>query len=152
MGTLRSRGLRKTPAFVFSIIMMGVFVAVCASCTESSPAETQAKYTDLTDIDAIQIVKEHLAQKEFSYVPPSKQNECDEDASKECTEEKIRVVGYCRALVENSGIWSVIHLPEHSLWRVRVARSDPFWGDTVLYWDLYQHTGYINPASTQIKC
>ena len=151
MGTLRSRVLPKSLAFVL-LMMMALFLAVCVSCTEGSSSDSQPKYPNLTDIQAIQIVKEHLAVKEFSYVPPSKPSECGEDASAECAEETIRVVGYCRALVESSGIWSVVHLSEYALWRVRVARSEPFWGDTVLYWDLYQDTGYINPASNQIKC
>ena len=151
MGTLRSRVLSKSPALVLPMAV-GVFLAVCVSCTESSFSDSQSKYPNLTDIEAIQIVKEHLAVKEFSYVPPSKPSECGDHASEECTKETVRVVGYCRTLVESSGIWSVVHLPEYALWRVRVARSDPFWGDTVLYWDLYQHTGYINPASNQIKC
>ena len=131
---------------------VALFVVACVACSESSSSETQAKYPDLTGIEAIQIVKAHLVEKEFTYIPPSKPSECKDDTSGECTEEPVRVVGYCRALVESGGIWSVVHLAEYSLWRVRVARSEPFWGDTVLYWDLYQHTGYVNPASTQIKC
>lgn len=149
--TLRSWLVRKILIRVLAVTL-GASVVACVACSESSSSETQAKYPDLTGIEAIQIVKDHLAEKEFSYLPPSKPSECKDDTSGECTEEPVRVVGYCRALVESGGIWSVVHLAEYSLWRVRVARSEPFWGDTVLYWDLYQHTGYVNPASTQIKC
>ena len=153
-GTLRSWLVRNIVIRVLAV-MVGAFVVVCVACSESSSSEAQPKYPDLTGIEAIQIVKDHLAKKEFSYLPPSKPSEpseCKDDTPGKCTEEPVRVVGYCRALVQSGGIWSVVHLPEYSLWRVRVARSEPFWGDTVLYWDLYQHTGYINPASTQIKC
>ncbi len=152
MGNLWGCRSRWFPSLVLSIMMV-VFVVTCVSCSERESSGTQAKYPNLTDIGAMQIVKDYLTVKEFSYLPPSKPDECDGDTSGECMEElPVRVVGYCRALIESRGIWSVVHLPEHSLWRVRVARSEPFWGATVLYWDLYQYTGYINPASTQIKC
>ena len=144
-------GISLKGMLVLPVLMVSFFV-VGLACGDNSAADAQAKYEDLTDLQAIQIVKEYLAEKEFSYLPPSKSSECDEDASDDCREESARVVGYCRTIVEGSGIWSVVHLSEYSLWRVRVARSDPFWGDTVLYWDLYQHTGYINAASNQIKC
>ena len=137
------------------LVLMATLVGclvITLGCNESASAPAEAEYADLTDIQAIQIVKEHLAGKEFSYLPPSKPSECDKNTSDACVDEPVRVVGYCRTLVEGSGIWSVVHLPEYSLWRVRVARSEPFWGDMVLYWDLYQHTGYINAAFNQIKC
>ena len=118
-------GISLKDRLVLPVLMVSFFV-IGVACGDNSSADAQAKYENLTDLQAIQIVKEYLAEKEFSYVPPSKPSDCAGDASDECEKESARVVGYCRTIVEGSGIWSVVHLPEYSLWRVRVARSDPF--------------------------